>query len=119
MERFALLLKLKKKKGLSTVENCAYYIKMYLKAPGSIIQGFCKVPETGETLRYYWVEDSEGHIHDVAFGLACLWTPEVKDLKFILTKESPVGDFQKDDANDEIFETYQKNPKEFWKKITV
>jgi len=117
MERFALLLKLKKKTGLSTVENCAYYIKMMLKSPATIIQGFCKVPETKEILRYYWVEDSEGNIHDVAYGLACVYTSEVKDMKFILTKETPIGDFQTDASNDEIFETYKNNPKEFWKKI--
>jgi hypothetical protein len=118
MERFALQLKLRKKFNLTTVENCGYYIKMILKKSGTIIQGFCKVPETGEKLRYYWVEDDEGTIHDVAFGLACVYTPEVKDMKFILTKE-PQTNFQTDPTNDEIFELYQKNPKEFWKKITV
>ena len=120
MERFALLLKLKKKTGLSTVENCAYYIKMMLKSPATIIQGFCKVPETKEVLRYYWVEDSEGNIHDVAFGLACVYTSElVKDVKFILTKENPGGEFQTDTANDEIFDVYKNKPKDFWNKIKI
>ena len=119
MERFALQLKLRKKFNLTTVENCGYYIKLILKKSGTIIQGFCKVPETGETLRYYWVEDEEGTIHDVAFGLACFSTEEVKNMKFILTKEKPVGDFQTDATNDEIFELYQNKPKDFWKKITV
>lgn len=85
---------------------------------GKIIQGYCHVIETGEKLRYYWVEDSEGNKHDVAFQMAAFANSQVKDLLFTLSMEEPTpGTYQTDKANDDMFEMYQKNPKEFWKKI--
>jgi hypothetical protein len=121
MERFALTMKLHKKVALTTVENCGYYIKKVLRAKGTIVKGYCHVVESGEKLVYYWVEDEDGKTHDVAFGIACVFTPEVKNLNFILSKETPnnLSSVQTDEKNDDMYKLYTEDPKKFWTNIKI
>jgi hypothetical protein len=119
MERFILKMKLRKKFDLTTVENCGYFIKMVIRT-GTIVQGYCHVIESGEKLRYYWVEDSNGTRYDVAFEMAAFSRPEVRNLMYTLVTEEPTpGTYQTDAKNDEMFKLYKEDSKKFWAKINV
>jgi|APCry1669191860_1035381.scaffolds.fasta_scaffold00669_11 hypothetical protein len=118
MDRFVLTQKLHKKLDVTTVEHCAYYIKRILKSQGQIVKGYCHVIDSSEKLVYYWVEDSGGNRYDVAFAVASYFTPEVKNLQYILKTEEP-SEFQTDAKNEEMYTLYKENPKEFWSKIKL
>lgn len=116
MENFVLRLKARKLLG-STVHNCAYFLRHHLKRKGSIVQGFC-ITQTAEPerLQYYWVEDHEGTVYDIAYVVACMNFPSVSSIRFVLTREAPEK-FETDQTNADLYKQYVDDPKTFWTSL--
>lgn len=118
MEVKSFILRLKARKLLGhTVQNCAYFLKYQLKRKGNIVQGYC-ITQTAqpERLQYYWVEDENGTVYDVAYEVACMNHPSVSSIRFVLTKEAPER-YESDEANAALYKQYTDDPKTFWTSL--
>ena len=111
MNRYALKVKLNK------LEHQAVFIQALLcellnksGVPGAtLVQGYCTV--YGDSCYHVWVEDAQGVPYDVTKKLFREF--DVPD--FVLTKDSIEG-AQKDQLTVDLFEVYQSDQKDFWKK---
>jgi len=113
LRKFVLRLKTRKMLG-SAVHNCGHFLRNELKRKGTIVQGYC-ITQTAEPERfqYYWVEDLAGNKYDVSFAVACVTTPEVHGMRFLLTKDAPEK-FESDPTNTDVYKQYLDDPKTFW-----
>lgn len=118
IRRFAMRMKLYKVDG-SPVHHCAILVKHLAQVgiTSKIVQGYCVSP--GEICEHFWVRTrDEGLDLDIAFEMACLYTPELKDMKKVLLEEVPetMKDIQviKADESKMLFELYETDPKTFW-----
>jgi hypothetical protein len=125
VHRTALRLKLNKVTG-SVVHHVAI-LKRGLESHGikcKMIKGFCVIPLTREACAHYWVREVEtGLDFDIGFKVACLKSPELQTISPVLLETLPDGVERSDKDelliqadNQDLFELYHKNEKEFWKQ---
>ena len=111
--RYSLRVKLHK------LEHQAVFIQALLcellnksGVPGvALVQGYCTV--YGDSCYHVWVEDGQGSPFDVTKKLFKEF--DVPDFK--LTKE-PMKGAHKDQLTVDLFDLYEKDTKEFWKKAS-
>ena len=125
VHRTALRLKLNKVSG-SVVHHVAI-LKRGLENNGvkcKMMKGFCVIPSTLEACAHYWVrEENSGLDFDIGFKVACLKSPELQTISPVLLESLPEGVKRSDMEevliradNEDLFELYHKNEKEFWKQ---
>jgi hypothetical protein len=120
LKRLALRMKLNKV-DCSVVYHCAI-VKKLLKEQGidaRVIHGYCVSPS--EVCEHFWVRtEDEGLNLDIGYELACLYTPELKDMRTFLTEEFPVElkdvEVLRQEDNTRLFELYETDPVTFWKE---
>jgi hypothetical protein len=128
VHRTALRLKLNKVSG-SVVHHVAI-LKRGLETNGikcKMMKGFCVVPYTGEACAHYWVRDDEtGLDFDIGFKVACLKSPELQTIHPVLLETLPEGVKRSDmeevlirTDNEDLFDLYNKNEKEFWSRAPL
>ena len=123
IRRFAMRMKLHKVGG-SPVHHCALLCK-HLAVVGissTIVKGYCVTP--GEICEHYWVRTrDEGLDLDVAFEMACLYTPDLKDINKMLLEQIPeeMKDVEIIKAEDSarLFELFTTDPKTFWDESPI
>jgi hypothetical protein len=118
IRRFAMRMKLYKVGG-SPVHHCAILVKHLAQVgiASKIIKGYCVTP--GEICEHFWVRTrDEGLDLDIAFEMACLYTPDLKDINKMLLEQIPeeLKDVEviKADESATLFELYETDPKTFW-----
>jgi hypothetical protein len=125
VHRTALRLKLNKITG-SVVHHVAI-LKRGLEHHGlkcEMVKGFCVIPVTREACAHYWVREVETGLDlDIGFKVACLKSPELQAINPVLLETLPEGLERSDKDehliradNEDLFELYHKNEKEFWKR---
>ena len=117
VKRIAMRMKLRKVEG-SVVHHCALLCRL-LDVKAHVVKGFCVSP--GDVCEHYWVRtDEEGLDLDIGMELACLYTPELRDLQTVLLAEVPQElahvEVKKQEDNARLFELYETDPKTFWKE---
>lgn len=75
----------------------------------TLVQGCCTV--YGDSCYHVWVEDGQGVSYDVSKKLF----KEFDIPEFVLSKEQ-IKDAHKDQLTVDLFELYESDKKEFWKK---
>ena len=125
VHRTALRLKLNKVSG-SVVHHVAI-LKRGLENNGikcKMMKGYCVIPTTLEACAHYWVREvSSGLDFDIGFKVACLKSPELQVFTPVLLETLPDG-VKRSDAdeilikadNEDLFDLYHKNEREFWKQ---
>lgn len=125
VHRTALRLKLNKVTG-NVVHHVAI-LKRGLESHGvkcEMIKGFCVIPVTREACAHYWVREVEtGLDFDIGFKVACLKSPELQSISPVLLETLPEGVERSDltelvirAENEDLFDLYHKNEREFWKQ---
>ena len=125
VHRTALRLKLNKVSGGVVHHNAV--LKRGLENQGikcEMVKGYCVIPQTKEACEHYWVREVETGLNlDVGFAVACLKSPELRSIHPVLLEELPEGldRSDKDEVliradNQDLYELYHSNPKEFWKQ---
>ena len=118
-KRLALKLKLNK------IDNCGItapillneiFAKQGLKP--RLVQGYCSLSE--ETCWHVWVEIGVQKF-DIGYTIACLQDKEFEKCTMILHTSLAQGakQPQKDTETTDMWEIYQKDSKEFWKKQSM
>jgi hypothetical protein len=79
-----------------------------------LVQGYCSV--NGDSC-WHVIVMVEDEVLDIGYELACLQDPEFTKCKFVLSQVEPEGEYQKDQLVIDSWDLYQKDPKDFWKKM--
>ena len=119
-KRLALKLKLNK------IDNCGIVAPILLNelllkigySSSKLTQGYCSL--SNETCWHIWVE-LEGRKLDIGYTLACLKDSEFEKCTTILHTNLAQGVKvpEQDTETLDMWELYQENPKEYWKKQHV
>jgi len=117
VKRTAQRLKMHKIGG-TVIHHCAI-LKKILPGKSRIIHGYCVSP--GEICEHYWLRTEDGLDLDIGFELACLYSPELGELKTFLTEDFPEGNWEgvevlRHEDNNRLFELYETDPTTFWKE---
>jgi hypothetical protein len=88
-----------------------------------LVQGFCVLNETKNACWHVvaMVEDAtseSSQVLDIGYAMACMEDPEFAKCQITLSPTEPEGcEIQKDDLVIQSWDLYQKDPKDFWKKM--
>lgn len=115
VHRLALRMKMYKVEGTPIHHTALCYLYLRKTMPDvKAVAGYAVSGEK-ECCRHYWVEDSAGTRYDVAYELACLYSPDLIELPVEMTSQIPAGyELIQDQANHSLFEDFLSNPKKFW-----
>jgi hypothetical protein len=115
--RLALKMRLNKIDGVGvTGPIILHEVLTKMSFSSKLVQGFCSVNDEGSCWHVIVMAD-DGLVLDIGHTLACLQDPEFSKCKFVLSQEEPEGEYQKDQLVIDSWEIYQKDPKDFWKKM--
>jgi hypothetical protein len=116
LKRTANRIKLHKISG-SVVHHCAI-LKKILPGNSRIVHGYCVSP--GEICEHFWVQTEDGLNLDIGYAVACLFSPELSDMKTFLTEDFPMElenvEVLRQPENQKLFELYETSPVLFWKE---
>lgn len=123
VRRLAMRMKLHRLRG-SVVHHCAL-LKRMLDGQGiqsEVVKGFCVSP--GDVCEHYWVRTVPSGLNlDIGYEVACLYTPELKELQVMLLDSVPVElahlEVKRQEDHARLFELYQTDPKTFWDETPV
>lgn len=123
VRRLAMRMKLHRLRG-TVVHHCAL-LKRMLDLQGiktELVKGFCVSP--GDICEHYWVRTVESGLNlDIGYEVACLYTPELKDLRTMLLDSVPAEltgiEVKRQEDYGRLFELYQTDPKTFWEETPV
>ena len=111
-----LVLKMKMYKiQVPVIYQCALLVG-YLKRFGiesRIQRGYLSM--VGSSCPHYWVETREEQL-DIATELGVRYQPNMAQIPKSLDYTQPPDTKSFGEFSDELYELYEKNPKEFWKK---
>lgn len=118
VRRFAMRIKLHRLGG-TVVHHCAL-LRRILPFESQIVKGYCISP--GDICEHYWVRIGDLNL-DIGYEVACLYTPELKDLKTMLVEEIPAElknvEVKRQDDNQRLYELYLLDPATFWSESPV
>ena len=114
--RLALKIRLNKIEGVGVTGPVILHEILYMNSyPSKLVQGYCR---TNDADPFWHVIVMVGdQVLDIGHTLACLQDPEYAKLRFTLSQEEPEEEYQKDQMVIDSWELYQKDPKDFWKKM--
>lgn len=123
VRRLAMRMKLHRLRG-GVVHHCALLRRM-LDLQGiktELVKGFCVSP--GDVCEHYWVRTVPSGLNlDIGYEVACLYTPELKDLQVMLLDSIPPElagiEVKRQEDHARLFELYQTDPKTFWDETPV
>lgn len=81
-----------------------------------LVEGWCRV-DNSNWFWHLWCENDRGDVKDVIQSHVCLEYPHFENAKTERVKELPEGSTapDEDSMNKQMYETYKRSPKEFWK----
>jgi hypothetical protein len=116
VKRTAARIKLHKISG-TVIHHCAI-LKKILPVKSRIVHGYCVSP--GEVCEHFWVQTEDGLDLDIGFAVACLYSPELANMKVFLSEDYPpeLGDVEviRQPGNQKLFEQYETDQVSFWKE---
>ena len=118
VRRFAMRIKLHRLSG-TVVHHCALLRRM-LPFESQLIKGYCVSP--GDVCEHYWVRVGDLDL-DIGYEVACLYTPELRDLQTMLVEKIPDElkhvEVKRQDDNERLYELYITDPGTFWSEAPV
>ena len=113
--RLALRIRLNKIEGVGITGPIILHEVLYMNSyPSKLVQGYCSVNDEHPCWHVIVMVDKEPL--DIGYTLACLQDPDFTKCRFTLTQEEP-EEYQKDQLVVDSWDIYQKDQKEFWKKM--
>lgn len=113
MKRFAMRIKLHRIGG-TVVHHCAL-LRRTLSYDSEFIKGYCISP--GDICEHYWLRIGDLNL-DIGYEIACLYTPELRNLQTMLVEEIPEElkniEVKRQEDNERLYELYMKDPGTFW-----
>lgn len=115
--RLALKIRLNKIEGVGITGPVILHEVLYMNSyPSKLVQGYCRINEGEPCWHLIVMVDTEPL--DIGYTLACLQDPEYAKYRVTLSQEEPEK-YESDKMVTDSWELYQKDPKEFWKKMPM
>ena len=113
--RLALKIRLNKIEGVGVTGPIILHEILYTNSyPSKLVQGYCRTNDADPFWHVIVMVGEE--VLDIGHTLACLQDSEFIKFRFTMSQEEP-EEYQKEQMVIDSWEIYQKDPKDFWKKM--